>query len=108
MTKVIDADSHMFEQPGLWRDHMPSSQQHLALALEEDELGYTWLTHRGKRLLQCYISEPGKLWEILWACRTSASERGSPRSSATPTCRRPTETPLPAVMHSTDGESTSR
>jgi predicted TIM-barrel fold metal-dependent hydrolase len=63
MAKVIDADSHMFEQPGLWRDHLPANQQHLALDLEEDELGYTWLTHKGNRLLQCYISEPGKLWE---------------------------------------------
>jgi predicted TIM-barrel fold metal-dependent hydrolase len=63
MAKVIDADSHMFEQPGLWREHLPANQQHLALDLDEDELGYTWLTHKGNRLLQCYISEPGKLWE---------------------------------------------
>ena len=63
MTKVIDADSHLFEQPGLWRDHMPKAEQHLALDIEEDSLGYSWLTHRGKRLLQCYISEPGRLWE---------------------------------------------
>ena len=60
---VIDADSHMFEQPGLWRERLPTNQQHLALDLEEDELGYTWLTHKGTRLIQCYISEPGKLWE---------------------------------------------
>jgi predicted TIM-barrel fold metal-dependent hydrolase len=53
----------MFEQPGLWRDHLPANRQHLALDLEEDALGYTWLTHKGNRLLQCYISEPGKLWE---------------------------------------------
>ena len=63
MTKIIDADSHLFEQPGLWRDHMPKSEHHLALDIEEDELGYSWVTHRGKRLLQCYISQPGKLWE---------------------------------------------
>jgi predicted TIM-barrel fold metal-dependent hydrolase len=60
---IIDADSHLFEQPGLWRDHLPTDLQPLALELEEDELGYTWLTHRGVRLIQCYISEPGKLWE---------------------------------------------
>jgi predicted TIM-barrel fold metal-dependent hydrolase len=63
MAKIIDADSHMFEQPGVWREHMPASEQHLALDIEEDELGYSWLTHRGARLLQCYISEPGRLWE---------------------------------------------
>ena len=63
MSYVIDADSHIFEQPGLWGDRLPSSQRHLALDLEEDELGYTWLVHKGQRLLQCYISEPGKLWE---------------------------------------------
>jgi hypothetical protein len=60
---IIDADSHFFEQPGLWREHMPSSERDLALDVEEDELGYSWLTHRGRRLLQCYISEPGKFWE---------------------------------------------
>ena len=63
MTRIIDADSHLFEQPGVWRDHMPRADRHLALDIEEDELGYSWLTHRGRRLLQCYISEPGKLWE---------------------------------------------
>jgi len=63
MAKIIDADSHLFEQPGMWREHMPSSDHHLALEIEEDELGYSWLTHRGARLLQCYISEPGRLWE---------------------------------------------
>jgi predicted TIM-barrel fold metal-dependent hydrolase len=63
LSKVLDADSHMFEQPGLWADHMPANQRHLALEIEEDSLGYSWLTHRSKRLLQCYISEPGKLWE---------------------------------------------
>jgi hypothetical protein len=63
MAKIIDADSHMFEQPGLWRDRLPANKQHLALELEEDALGYTWLTHKGNRLLQCYISEPGNLWD---------------------------------------------
>lgn len=63
MPQVIDADSHMFEQPGFWRERLPADQHHLALELEEDELGYTWLVHRGRRLIQCYISEPGKLWE---------------------------------------------
>jgi predicted TIM-barrel fold metal-dependent hydrolase len=63
MTKVIDADSHMFEQPGLWRSYMPAADQHLALDVDEDELGYSWLTHKDQRLIQCYISVPGKLWE---------------------------------------------
>ena len=62
MAKVIDADSHMFEQPGLWRERIPKADQHLALDIEEDELGYSWLTHQGNRLLQCYISEPGEMW----------------------------------------------
>jgi hypothetical protein len=62
MNTVIDADSHFFEQPGLWRSYMSAGEQHLALDIEEDELGYSWLTHKGARLIQCYISEPGKLW----------------------------------------------
>ena len=63
MATVIDADTHTFEQPGMWRDRMAKADRHLALEIEEDALGYSWLTHKGKRLLQCYISEPGKLWE---------------------------------------------
>ena len=63
MFKIIDADSHLFEQPGMWREHMPATESDLALDIEEDELGYSWLTHGGRRLLQCYISEPGRLWE---------------------------------------------
>ena len=63
MPKIIDADSHMFERPLTWREHMPSSDQELALDIEEDALGYSWLTHQGRRLLQCYISEPGQMWE---------------------------------------------
>ena len=107
MTKIIDADSHFFEQPGLWRDHMPASQRHLALDIEEDELGYTWLTHRDKRLLQCYISQPGKLWES-YGLPHQRQREGNRRSSATPTCRRPTGIPRRGVTRSTVGVSTSR
>ena len=74
MTKVFDADSHMFEQPGLWRSYLSASEQALALDVEEDELGYSWLTHKGCRLLQCYISEPGKLWESLGEFHQRARE----------------------------------
>ena len=63
MAKIVDADSHIFEQPGMWSHYMPASQRHLALDIEEDELGFSWLTHRNKRLLQCYISQPGEWWE---------------------------------------------
>jgi predicted TIM-barrel fold metal-dependent hydrolase len=90
VTKVIDADSHLFEQPGLWRDHLPSNQRDLALELEEDELGYTWLTHKERRLLQCYISEPGKLWESYGLPHQRQSE-------GQPALRRYTE--MPARYH---------
>ena len=62
MAKIVDADSHIFEQPGMWKDYMPASERHLALDIEEDGKGFSWLTHRGARLLQCYISQPGDFW----------------------------------------------
>ena len=75
MAKIVDADSHIFEQPGMWSHYMPASQRHLALDIEEDELGFSWLTHRNKRLLQCYISQPGEWWES-YGWPPSAPTRG--------------------------------
>jgi predicted TIM-barrel fold metal-dependent hydrolase len=47
---LIDGDSHFYEYPSLWRDHLSSADAHLALSVEADELGYSQLTFAGRHL----------------------------------------------------------
>lgn len=47
---LVDGDSHFYEHPSLWRDHLSSSDAHLALSVDTDELGYSHLTFSGRRL----------------------------------------------------------
>jgi hypothetical protein len=44
---VVDSDQHLYEPRSLWADHVDPGQRAEALALADDELGYTWLTWRG-------------------------------------------------------------
>ncbi|MCC6433484.1 MAG: hypothetical protein IT196_00495 [Acidimicrobiales bacterium] len=61
---VIDADSHLFERPELWREHIDPASRADALSIEPDELGHPWLTHRGRRLMLTWICEPGRYESI--------------------------------------------
>ena len=47
---LVDGDSHFYEHPSLWRDHISSADAHLALSVDTDELGYSHLTYAGRRL----------------------------------------------------------
>jgi predicted TIM-barrel fold metal-dependent hydrolase len=47
---LIDGDSHFYEYPSLWRDHLSSADAHLALSVEADELGYSHLSYAGRHL----------------------------------------------------------
>jgi predicted TIM-barrel fold metal-dependent hydrolase len=59
---VIDADTHLFETGSLWADHLPVGRRHLALRMEEDELGYVWLTAPdGRRIHLAEIHTPGDI-----------------------------------------------
>ncbi len=57
--EIYDADSHLFERPDLWRDHIDPDQRHNALAIETDDLGHPWLTWRDRPLMLTWISQPG-------------------------------------------------
>ena len=57
--EIYDADSHLFERPDLWLDHIDPTQRHHALTIENDELGHPWLTWNGRPLMLTWISEPG-------------------------------------------------
>jgi predicted TIM-barrel fold metal-dependent hydrolase len=57
---VIDADSHLVEPRTMWRDHIDPAHRADALAIEDDELGYPWLTWRGQRLYLAEVQAPGQ------------------------------------------------
>lgn len=56
---VIDSDQHLYETRTLWRDLIDPGARDGALALEDDERGYTWLTWRGRRLELADVHRPG-------------------------------------------------
>jgi len=44
---VIDGDSHIYEPRNMWLDYTPAADRDLALRIEEDSLGYSWIMLRG-------------------------------------------------------------
>src|SRR5947209_7176737 len=56
---IIDADQHLYEPRSLWSEHIDPGHRSDALALQDDELGYTWLTWRGQRLDLADVHRPG-------------------------------------------------
>ena len=61
---LIDCDQHLYEPRSMWRDHIDPAFRDDALALEDDELGYTWLTWRGRKLYLAEVQRPAKAKEI--------------------------------------------
>jgi predicted TIM-barrel fold metal-dependent hydrolase len=58
---LVDGDSHFYEHPSLWRDHIDPAEAQLALSVDVDELGYRHLTCQGRRLhfvVPTYPSNP--------------------------------------------------
>lgn len=53
--RTVDADQHIFEPRSMWRDHIDPGLRDRALSIDDDDLGYAWLTWQGKRL---YLAEP--------------------------------------------------
>lgn len=62
--RILDADSHLFERPELWRDYADPSKRDLALSIENDELGHPFLTHKGRQLMLTWTCEPGNYRSI--------------------------------------------
>jgi hypothetical protein len=56
---IIDSDQHLYEPRGMWADYVDPPVRDEALALVDDELGYTWLTWRGERLEVADVHQPG-------------------------------------------------
>jgi len=56
---VIDSDQHLFESRALWAEHIDPRRRDDAIGFVDDELGYTWLTWRDRRLSLVDVQVPG-------------------------------------------------
>ena len=60
---AIDSDQHLFESRTLWAEHIDPAFEADALAIADDELGYSWLMWHGRtRLAQ--VQHPGDTSEL--------------------------------------------
>jgi len=55
---ILDVDQHLFEPRGAWRDHIDPRWRDAALAIEDDALGWPWLTWRGRQLYPVESQRP--------------------------------------------------
>ena len=60
MAPVVDSDQHLYEPRSMWRDHIDPARREDALHIDDDELGYPWLTWRGRRLQPADVQRPGQ------------------------------------------------
>ncbi len=77
MTVIIDSDQHLYESRTMWAEHIDPSLRHEALAIVDDELGYPWLTWRGRRLDVADVQIPGDT-AVLGRHRQRLRERLAP------------------------------
>jgi len=59
MAAIIDSDQHLYECRDLWARHIDPKDAPEALSIVDDELGYPWLTWRGRRLDIADVQVPG-------------------------------------------------
>jgi predicted TIM-barrel fold metal-dependent hydrolase len=60
MTVVVDSDQHLYETRTMWLDHIDPDRRDDALRIVDDDLGYPWLTWRGRKLGPCDVQRPGE------------------------------------------------
>jgi predicted TIM-barrel fold metal-dependent hydrolase len=60
VTMLIDCDQHLYEPRNLWREQCDPNGRDDALAIEDDDLGYSWVTWRGTRLGIADVQAPGE------------------------------------------------
>jgi len=62
--RTIDVDQHLFESRTAWADHIDPAHAADALAIEDDERGWPWLTWRATPLYPVEIQHPGHPEEV--------------------------------------------
>jgi hypothetical protein len=61
MTELIDADTHLFEPADMWATYVDPGDRDVALRMEPDNLGYTWLLFGDQRLSLAEPHRPGEV-----------------------------------------------
>lgn len=61
---IIDSDQHLYETRTTWLDHIDPGMRDEALRIVDDELGYPWVTWRGRKLGSVDVQLPGKTTEL--------------------------------------------
>ncbi len=61
---IIDSDQHLYETRTTWIDHIDPARRDDALRIEDDELGYPWVTWRGRKLQPVDVQFPGRTSEL--------------------------------------------
>jgi predicted TIM-barrel fold metal-dependent hydrolase len=64
VTAIIDSDQHLFESSNLWAEYIDPAHKDDALSIVEDDLGYSWLTWRDRRLDIADVQVPGDTGEL--------------------------------------------
>ena len=64
MAAAIDSDQHLFERRTLWAEHIDPAFKADALAIVDDELGYSWLMWRGQNISLAQVQHPGDTSEL--------------------------------------------
>lgn len=57
--RIVDSDQHLYEPRSMWADHIDPAAREDALTLVDDDLGYTWLSWRGRHLDLADVHLPG-------------------------------------------------
>ena len=61
MTQLIDCDTHLFETSDMWSTYADPADRDVALRMEPDELGYTWVMFGDRRLMLAEPHRPGEV-----------------------------------------------
>jgi len=56
--RVIDCDQHLYESRTMWRDHIDPEDVDDALAVVDDDLGYSWVCWRDQKLELADVQHP--------------------------------------------------
>lgn len=61
---IIDSDSHLYEPRDCWARYIDPGHRDDAVAIVDDELGYPWVTWRGRRIHLAEVQVPGGLADL--------------------------------------------
>ena len=56
---MLDCDTHLYEPRSMWAEHVDPDDRDVALRLDEDELGHTWLMLGDRRIHLAEVHRPG-------------------------------------------------